>query len=52
MPWIWNVFYNVELKNFTFKQSDECKDIWYFNKNTIKNIKVPENVELIFDLIF
>ena len=52
MPWIWNLFYNIELKNFDFSKSDECKEIWFFNSNTIKNINVPENVKLIFDLIF
>ncbi len=52
MPWIWNLIYDIELVNLDFKESDECKQIWFFNINTIKNINTPENVKLIFDLIF
>lgn len=52
MPWIWNLFYSVDVENFDFTKSDECKEIWFFNIDTIKNINIPENVELIFDLIY
>lgn len=43
-PWIANVFYEVQLKDLDFTPSDECVEIAFFDKNSIKNIKVIENV--------
>lgn len=52
MPWIWNLIYNIDLENFKFTKSDECEKIWFFNNDTIENINIPENVKLIFNLIY
>ncbi len=52
MPWIWNLVYNIEVENFDFKKSNECSDIWFFNTESIKDKKTPENVDLIFNMIF
>ena len=47
-PWIANVFYEVKVKDLNFTSSDECIEIWFFNKDTIKNIKVLPNVTEFF----
>ncbi len=50
-PWIANVFYEVKVKNLDFTPSDECIEIGFFDKNTIKNISVIENVEEFIKLL-
>jgi len=47
-PFIANIFYKVDVENLNFKVSDECIEIWFFNKDTIKNIKVLPNVTEFF----
>ncbi|MDD3302182.1 MAG: NUDIX hydrolase [Candidatus Gracilibacteria bacterium] len=47
-PYIANIFYKVKLKNLNFKESDECIEIGFFNKDNIKDIKTIENVTQFF----
>jgi len=47
-PYIANIFYKVKLKNLNFKKSDECVEIWFFNKESIKDIDAIENVKQFF----
>ena len=47
-PWIANVFYKVVPENLDFKKSDECVEIWFFDKDSVKNIEVIENVREFF----
>ncbi len=48
-PWIWNLCYEVTVNNLDFTSSDECTEIDFFNKENIKEIKVFENVEKVFN---
>jgi len=48
--YIANIFYEVEVENLNYKKSDECVEIWFFNKNTIKDLNVIENVLDFFDI--
>ena len=50
-PWIANVFYEVKVKNLDFTPSDECVEIWFFDKNSIKNINVLPNVKEFWEII-
>lgn len=43
-PWLANIFYRVKVKNLNFTPSDECVEIGFFDKFTIKNIKTIVNV--------
>jgi len=47
-PWIANIFYKVKVENLDFTPSDECIEIWFFNKETVKNIDVLINVKEFF----
>ncbi len=51
-PWIWNLCYEITVKNLEFTTSDEYTEIWFFNKETFKEIKVFENVEKVFNKLF
>jgi len=44
-PWIANVFYEVKVKNLDFTKSDECVEIGFFNKNSVKNINTIANIQ-------
>jgi ADP-ribose pyrophosphatase YjhB (NUDIX family) len=44
-PWLVNVFYEVKVKNLHFTPSDECIEIKFFNKETVKNINTIVNVD-------
>ena len=44
-----NVFYEVKVKNLDFKPSEECVSIWFFNKETVKNIKSYKSVYEFFE---
>ena len=44
-PWIANVFYEVKVKDLNFTPSDECVEIWFFNKESINNINGLANVK-------
>jgi len=48
-PWIANVFYKVVPENLDFKKSDECVEIWFFDKDSVKDIEVIENVREFFN---
>jgi len=41
--------YEVTVNNLDFTSSDECTEIDFFNKENIKEIKVFENVEKVFN---
>lgn len=44
-PWLVNVFYEVKVKNLNFTPSDECIEIKFFNKETVKNVNTIVNVD-------
>ncbi len=47
-PWIANICYEVEVKNFDFNKSDECEEIWFFDFDEMKNLDLlPNVIELI-----
>lgn len=48
-PFIANICYETKVKDLNFKKSDECVEIWFFNKESVKNIKVFPNVEELFN---
>ncbi len=48
-PWIANVFYEVEVKNFDFTPSEECVEIWFFDDTNISHIKLLPNVKKIME---
>lgn len=50
-PWIANVFYETKVENFDFTASDECVEIWFFDKQTIKSINTLPNVEDYFNTL-
>lgn len=47
-PYIANIFYKVKLKNLNFKESDECIEIWFFDKKKVLEINSIENVKQFF----
>ena len=47
-PWIANIFYKVKVENLDFTSSEECVEIWFFNKETVKKIDVLINVKEFF----
>jgi len=51
-PWIANICYKIEVENLDFIPSDECIEIWFFNKNNISELKTISNVNIIFEKIF
>ena len=51
-PWIANLCYEIEVENLDFIPSDECTKIWFYDLENIKNIKVLENVEKVFQKLF
>lgn len=44
-PWLANIFYEVKVKDFNFKPSDECVEIWFLNVNNIGMINTIVNVK-------
>ena len=50
-PWIANIFYEVKVKNLDFTPSDECVEIWFFDKNSVKNINWLANVKEFGEII-
>ncbi len=44
-PWLANIFYEIKVKNLDFTPSDECVEIGFFNKNSIKKINTYINVK-------
>lgn len=48
-PWIANLCYEVVVKDLKFTPSDECVDVWFFNKDTINEIVTFENVIELFN---
>lgn len=50
-PWIWNVFYETQVKNLNFTVSDECVEIWFFDKDSIKSINTLPNVQDYFNTL-
>jgi len=50
-PWIGNVFYETHVENLDFIASDECIEIGFFDKNTIKNINTLPNVTDYFNTL-
>ncbi len=50
-PWIANIFYEVKVKNLDFTPSSECVAIDFFNKETVKNLNVIENVREFIKLL-
>jgi len=51
-PWIWNLCYEIKVNDLEFTKSDKCTEIWFFNKETINEIEVFENVEKVFNKLF
>ena len=50
-PWKANVCYEVKVKDLNFTPSDECIEIWFFDKESIKKIPVFVNVTEVFNEI-
>jgi len=48
-PWISNICYEVKVKNLNFVKSNECIDIWFFDKKDIENMYIIWNVEEVFN---
>jgi len=44
-PWIANIFYEVKVKDLNFTSSNECVEIDFFNKDSIKDINIIANVK-------
>lgn len=42
--WIANVVYEIKLKNYVFKQSDECVELKFFSIQEAKDLKLFPNV--------
>ncbi len=51
-PWISNICYKVEVKDFNFSPSDECVEIGFFDDKNITDIKTIINVTEVFKEIF
>jgi len=44
-PWVSNIFYEVKVKNLDFTSSNECMEIGFFNKDSIKKLNTIVNVK-------
>ena len=50
-PWLANIFYEVKVKDLNFTPSDECVEIWFFNKDNINTINTIVNVKEFVNLL-